>query len=319
MRFASGLQQLLRRPPYRPAQILGSRSFRLLRPGNPYQRYNTSGESPWRNRNFWYVFGTAGSGGTVYYLMHLEDSPTGRRRFINVDAAQEHQAGYQAYQEILQQYRYQLEPRGSPADILVRRVAERLIRTVGMHEAWEVHVVRSPERNAMVLPGGKIFVFSGILPIAKNEHGLATVLAHEIAHQYARHSAEKLSQASLLRVLYLVASLFLDPSALQLGQALSGLLLELPNSRACELEADRLGLQFMAAACYEPSEALGLWERMRAAEESSPPQFLSTHPSTAARIDAIRGWIPQAEERRVAANCPHPDLARAFFASAAAR
>ncbi|KAJ1642619.1 metalloendopeptidase [Coemansia asiatica] len=278
-------------------------------------RYNRGYDQQqiWQTRGFWYTAGVASTGGAVYYQMHLEDSPTGRRRFINVSPAREKQAGHRAYQEVLAQYRWQLEPRGSPLDRYVRRVAERIVVVTGMHESWEIHVIRSSEKNAFVLPGGKIFVFSGILPVAANEDGLATILAHEIAHQYARHSAEKLSQASLLQVALVVASLFVDPNVLQMGQAMGSLLLELPNSRQCELEADQLGLYFMAMACYDPRQAVGLWQRMKAAELASPPQFLNTHPSTDSRIDSIKAWLPDAQSKREAANCPNPDTVRAFL------
>ncbi|KAJ1809810.1 metalloendopeptidase [Coemansia sp. RSA 2598] len=293
------------------------RGIRLYGYGDNHNRYNRyrrqQPQQIWQTRGFWYTAGVAGTGGAVYYQMHLEDSPTGRRRFINVSPAQEEQTGHQAYREVLSQYRWQLEPRGTPTDRYVRRVAERIIAVTGMNEDWEVHVIRSSEKNAFVLPGGKIFVFSGILPVAANEDGLATILAHEIAHQYARHSAEKLSQASLLQIVYVIASLFVDPNVLQLGQAMSSLLLELPNSRQCEQEADQLGLYFMSMACYDPKQAVGLWQRMKAAEQVSPPQFLNTHPSTDSRIDSIRSWLPQAETKREAANCPNPDITRAFF------
>ncbi|KAJ2390888.1 metalloendopeptidase, partial [Coemansia sp. RSA 2603] len=290
-----------------------TRGLRIVRYSDKNDYRYKQQQPIWQNRNFWYVTGAAGTGGTVYYVQHLEDSPTGRRRFINVSPEQETHTGIEAYREILQQYRGQIEPRGTPTDLYVRRVAQRVIQATGMKGDWEVHVIRSPEKNAFVLPGGKIFVFSGILPVAANESGLATILSHEVAHQYARHSAEKLSQASLLQILYIIASFFVDPNILQLGQAMSSLLLELPNSRQCEQEADQLGLYFMAAACYDPKEAVGLWERMRAAEVSSPPQFLNTHPSTASRIDSIQKWIPEAETRREAAKCPNPSTTRAFF------
>ncbi|KAJ1900834.1 metalloendopeptidase [Kickxella alabastrina] len=320
---------LLTAPRRAPASIYSQyRSLQIQK--NPYRRTNDSHNDQdqrqrqyqyqqiplWQTRRFWYTTGVAGTGGAIYYQVHLEDSPTGRRRFINVTSDDEQQAGLQAYLSIISQYRNQLEPRGTPTDLYVRRIAQRIIKATGMQGDWEIHVIRSPEKNAFVLPGGKIFVFSGILSVAANEDGLATVLSHEIAHQYARHSAEKLSQASLLQFVYLVASLFVDPSVLQIGQAMSGLLLELPNSRQCEQEADQLGLYFMASACYDPREAVGLWERMKTAESVSPPQFLNTHPSTDSRIESIKKWIPQAETKREAANCPNPEVTRSFFARA---
>ncbi|KAJ1986072.1 metalloendopeptidase [Coemansia thaxteri] len=96
---------------------------------------------------------------------------------------------------------------------------------------------------------------------------------------------------------------------------MSTLLLELPNSRQCEMEADQLGLYFMASACYDPAQAVALWQRMRAAETVAPPQFLNTHPSTDSRIESIRDWVPQAEMKREAANCPTRELTQSFFSS----
>ncbi|KAJ1966181.1 metalloendopeptidase, partial [Dipsacomyces acuminosporus] len=282
--------------------------------GGGYRRFQNTQQPVWQTRRFWYFAGAAGAGGIVYYQAHLEEAPiTGRKRFINVSPQQERQIAQQAYMQTLAEYRGQLVPRGSPVDVYVRRVAERLIRATEITDVdWEIHVINSPERNAFVLPGGKVFVFTGILPITANEDGLATVLGHEIAHQFARHSAEKLSQANLLSVLYLLASFFVDPSMLQLSRAMANVLSVLPNSRACESEADHLGLLFMSMACYDPQEAVGLWQRMKNAEKGAPLQFLNTHPSTESRIDNIRSWIPEAEMKRESADCP-VEAADAFY------
>ncbi|KAJ2307817.1 metalloendopeptidase [Coemansia sp. RSA 2705] len=279
-----------------------------------YRRFSSNGRPPfWQSRGFWYAAGTAGTGGLVYYELHIDESPTGRRRFIDISPAEEEKLGQAAYLQTMAQYRGQIVPRNAPADAFVRRVAHRVIGAAGLEGDWEVHVIHSPEKNAFVLPGRKIFVFSGLLPLAASEDGLATVLAHEIAHQYARHSAEKLSQAKVLSLLYMLVSLFVDPSLAQLGRSMTSLLLELPNSRQCEQEADEIGLNFMAMACYDPHQAVGLWQRMRQAEGVTPPQLLNTHPSSASRIANIQKWIPQAQMKREAANCPNPELTRTFF------
>ncbi|KAJ2699476.1 metalloendopeptidase [Coemansia sp. IMI 209128] len=278
-----------------------------------HYRYKT--QPPWHDRRFWYCAGAATTTGLVYYEYHMEESPTGRRRFNNVSPEYARQIGEQAYLETLAQYRNQIIPPNSPISRNVSRVATRLISATDQKD-WVVHVIYAPdEKNAFVLPGGKIFVFSGLLSVTEDDNGLATVLSHEIAHQLANHSAEKLSQANLLGVLYFIAAFFVDPNFLQFGRAMSTLLLELPNSRQCEQEADQLGLYLMAKACYDPEQAVALWQRMKAAELSSPPQFLNTHPSTDSRIENIRKLIPQANMKREAANCPTPDLARAFFDS----
>ncbi|KAJ2781987.1 metalloendopeptidase [Coemansia javaensis] len=262
-----------------------------------------------------YLAGAAVATGAVYVAWHTGESPTGRWQFISVSVDEERQAGLQAYEEIMRRYWGRIEPRGSAADAMVRRVAQRVIAASGAEGDWEIHVIDSPEKNAFVLPGGKIFVFSGLLPVARTEDGLATVLAHEIAHQYARHTAEKLSQAKLLRLAYIFVALFVDQGMADLGRSVSSLVLELPNSRRCEEEADELGLRFMAMACYDPAQAVGLWQRMKAAERGAPPQFLNTHPSTESRIESIRRWLPEAERAREAAGCVDPGLWHAFSAS----
>ncbi|KAJ2340400.1 metalloendopeptidase, partial [Coemansia sp. RSA 2618] len=243
-----------------------TRSF-YNRNNQTYRRFGSSGQLPvWQTRGFWYIAGTAGTGCAVYYQTHLEESPTGRRRFINISPKDEEKLGLAAYMQTMAQYRGQLVPHNTLVSAYVRRVARRVIQAAGLAGDWEVHVIDSPEQNAFVLPGGKIFVFSGLLRLARDEDGLATVLAHEIAHQYARHSAEKVSQANALGLLYAVATLFVDPSMAQFGRSMSGLLLELPNSRQCEQEADEIGLNFMAMACYDPHKAVELWQRMHRAE-----------------------------------------------------
>ncbi|KAJ2761267.1 metalloendopeptidase, partial [Coemansia nantahalensis] len=217
----------------------------------------------WTEPWFRYAAGAAGAAGCVYVVAHTRTSPTGRWQFISVTPEDEEREGLRAYQQILAQYRGQILPRGHPADALVRRVAQRILAVSQTPGDWEVHVIDSPERNAFVLPGGKIFVFSGLLPVATTEDGLATVLAHEIAHQHARHTGEKLSQARLLSVAYLLVALFVDTSAAQLGRSVTSLLVELPNSRRCEEEADRIGLDLMARACYDPAQAVALWQNMK--------------------------------------------------------
>ncbi|KAJ2556751.1 metalloendopeptidase [Coemansia sp. RSA 1933] len=284
--------------------------------GGTYRRFNNNPKQPlWQSRNFWYATGAGGVGCAAYYQAHIDESPTGRRRFINVSRGIEEYMGRQSYRQVMAQYGRQIVAQGSPMDVYVQRVARRVIAATGMEAKWEIHVIDSPERNAFVLPGGKIFVFSGILPITAGEDGLATVLAHEIAHQYARHTAEQISRSLVGALALFIASLFIDPTILDIGSTSARLLLALPNSRDCEAEADQLGLSFMAAACYDPRQAVGFWQRMRAEESQSPPQFLSTHPSSATRIDNIRKWMPDAMDKRIASSCPDPLLTDAFFSS----
>ena len=159
---------------------------------------------------------------------------------------------------------------------------------------WKVHVIHSQEKNAFVLPGGKIFVFTGILPTVQDEDGMAAVLSHEIAHQVARHIAEKNSWVSLLMYIRLALALVFDFQLINSRVLLEYGLMR-PFSRKLESEADYIGLLLMAKACYDPSAAIGLWERMA---ESSPNfmKYLSTHPTNEKRIQDIREWLPEALE-----------------------
>ena len=138
--------------------------------------------------------------------------------------------------------------------------------------------------NAFVIPGGKVFVFSGILPIAKTDDGLAAILGHEIAHNLARHAAESMSSMVILAPIRWTL-IFLDATGYTagLGRIAGDFAMELgiarPASRKQESEADYIGLMMMAKSCYDPSEAVGVWQRMETAQRNQIPEWLSTHPS----------------------------------------
>ena len=168
---------------------------------------------------------------------------------------------------------------------------------------WEVNVVQSKERNAWCMPGGKIVVYTGILPVTATDAGLATVLGHEIAHAIAGHSAERMSQQMVAQGLGAVGGIALskDPKAQSIFNTLYGVgtpLAMLSFGRNQELEADHLGLIFMAMAGYSPSNAISFWQRMQSAsaDGQKPPEFLSTHPSDERRIAEIRGYLPEANK-----------------------
>lgn len=229
---------------------------------------------------------------------------------MNVSAAQEAEVSKATYQEIMQQYGRAILPDSHPTTLYVKKVCARLIRASGLNDLeWEVHVIQSDEVNAFVIPGGKIFVFSGILPIAKDEDGLATVLGHEIAHQMARHIAEKMSfnpilQIAQLGVVYGLAAVGLPPNlAFGFGNSITSLMLDNPYSRMHETEADHIGLLLMSQACFDPRSATQLWTRMSQQNRNEPPQFISTHPSNSNRIVAIEGWLPEAMDKRAQSDC----------------
>lgn len=183
-----------------------------------------------------------------------------------------------------------------------------------MREEWEVWVIDDPRNaNAFILPGGKVFVYSGILQVARTQASLAAVLSHEVAHSLAQHHAERMSAALgtnmiLYSLIFLTAPL---PGAFFIIQALGGQLLDTlftrPMSRKMESEADYIGLMLMAEACYDPREALQFWERMehisRSAGSLVAPEWMSTHPSNQKRIEMIEGWMPQAMKKWQSNEC----------------
>ena len=168
--------------------------------------------------------------------------------------------------------------------------------------AWDFNLIESKEANAWCMPGGKVAVYTGILPITQDETGLAVVMGHEIAHAIAKHGNERFSQGMLAELGMVALSEALKSKPEQTKQlwmtsfgvgAQVGALL--PFSRIQESEADRLGLIFMAMAGYDPNGSIAFWERMaKEKAKKSPPEFLSTHPSDETRIKKIKETIPEA-------------------------
>ena len=166
---------------------------------------------------------------------------------------------------------------------------------------WEMNLVESKEVNAWCMPGGKVVVYTGILPITKTDAGLAVVLGHEIGHAIAQHGSERMSQGLLAQMGGVVLSEALKSKPAETQQlwmtafgagAQYGALL--PFSRLQESEADRIGLVLMAMAGYDPNEAVGFWQRMQTAGGEKPPELMSTHPSDERRIADLQKEIPEA-------------------------
>ena len=166
---------------------------------------------------------------------------------------------------------------------------------------WEMHLVESPEANAWCMPGGKVVVYTGILPITKTDAGLAVVLGHEIGHAIAQHGNERMSQGLIAQLGGVALGEALKSHPAQTQQlwmqafgagAQYGALL--PFSRLQESEADKIGLVLMAMAGYDPHEAVGFWQRMAAAGGEKPPELMSTHPSDERRIADLEKQIPEA-------------------------
>lgn len=175
---------------------------------------------------------------------------------------------------------------------------------------WEYNLVQSPEVNAWCMPGGKIVVYTGILPVTQDEAGLAAVMGHEVAHALANHGQQRMSAAQIQQLGAVAGNVALakNPENQQLFNTAYGLGtnlgIMLPFSRSHESEADKIGLTLMAIAGYDPIVAAELWGRMQAKEQGSPPEFLSTHPASSTRIQNIRAWAPaaKAEARKFGVN-----------------
>ena len=249
--------------------------------------------------------GAVGVAGGVFYFSNLEYVPvSGRRRFNFISPEQEAALAQDGFRQVMQQFGNQVLPPNHPYSRLVNKVVARLLPVSGIQDQqWEVRVIDDPnQKNAFVMPGGKVFVFSGILPICAGDDGLAQVLGHEIGHSVAHHTAEKLSKSGFVLGLALIIALTFDVSG-SLAQSLVDIALNRTNSRTQESEADYIGLLMAAKACYDPQAAVGLWQRMAKAEQYAPPQFLSTHPASKNRVTQLEHWLPEAEEVQSKSEC----------------
>ena len=239
--------------------------------------------------------------GVYYYFSNQETVPvTGRTQLVDISRDQEAALGLQSYRQILRQEN--VVTTGQNAETIKAIGARISAVTESSGFKWEYNLIDSPQVNAFCLPGGKVAVYSGILPVAKNTDGLAAIMGHEIAHAIARHGAERMAHQKLVQIGTLAAGVAvsdMDPGqqravmgALGVG-AQFGLLL--PFSREHESEADYMGLIYLARACFDPTEAPKLWERMgQASGGKGPAQFMSTHPSHETRIRQFQQWMPEA-------------------------
>ncbi len=234
-------------------------------------------------------------------LVACETVPiTGRSQLVLIPEGTEVKMGLDSYQEILGKSKLSTDAR---ANDQVTRVGRRIAEATGRTDyQWEFKVIEDAQVNAFCLPGGKVAVYTGILPLAHDDAGLAAVLGHEVSHAIARHGGERMSQQLAVQGISLAAAETLlsgrDPALVQLASAALGGIASvgvlLPYSRAQESEADHLGLVYMAKAGYDPHAARDLWKRMASANSSRPIELLSTHPLPETRITQIEGWIPEA-------------------------
>ncbi len=224
---------------------------------------------------------------------------TGRSQFIMVDQAQEMQLGLQSEKKILQTQKISKDP---VKNAMVRRVGMRIANITGQRNyKWEFFVINNnKEANAFCLPGGKVFVYTGLFKYIANDAELAAVMGHEIGHALARHGAERMSSGILAQtggqVLQSVMVGQGNPQTTAMVMGAFGIGTQLgvmlPHSRTQEYEADHIGLVLMAKAGYNPQSALTFWNKF-AKSGQTPPEYLSSHPAPANRIATIRKLIPQ--------------------------
>ena len=227
---------------------------------------------------------------------------TGRSQLVLIPEGTEVAMGLDSYQQVLHSAKISSDPRLNEQ---VTRVGRRIAEATGRRDyQWEFRVIEDTQANAFCLPGGKVAVYTGILPITRDDDGLAAVLGHEVAHAVARHGGERLSQTLVVQSGLAATQAALadrNPAVVQSVTALLGagasVGLLLPWSRGQESEADHLGLIYMAKAGYPPRAARDLWVRMSEALGGGKKlEFLSTHPSDATRIAQIEGWLPEAQQ-----------------------
>ena len=222
-------------------------------------------------------------------------SPTGRSQLVLMPDSQMEQMGLQAFTNI----KGETPVEGNRiTNSYVQCVGNAITREVG--GSWEIVVFRDDSANAFALPGRKIGVNTGLLKVAENQHQLATVIGHEVAHVLAQHSNERVSQKFAVEQGLGLINAIASPQT-GTGQTLMGLLgvgaeygVLLPYSRIQESEADTLGLDLMAKAGFDPRESVKLWVNMGRANKGQPPEFLSTHPSHSTRISDLNARIPTA-------------------------
>ncbi|RYZ85866.1 MAG: M48 family peptidase [Proteobacteria bacterium] len=220
----------------------------------------------------------------------------GRNQFNLVSDDEMNEMGDQAYADIINKAQLSQNQR---INTEVRSIGENIAVASGESFDWQFNIIAEDTVNAFCLPGGKVAVYTGILPVAQNSAALAAVMGHEVAHATLRHSSERMSQDLLLQTgLSLLSITFANSQYQSIIAAAMGIGstygVTLPFSRYHESEADRVGLEYMAKAGYDPREAIGLWERMGALSESRPPEFLSTHPDPASRAKDLQSHMANA-------------------------
>jgi predicted Zn-dependent protease len=225
---------------------------------------------------------------------------THRTQHIGLSDAQQAQLGSEQYTKTLRENQANIVASGAAYE-QVQRVAKRIEAVAGRDKPqfhWQVTLMRKNEANAYCLPGGKIVVYTGILPLTGSDAALATVLGHEVSHATAEHAAERIEREHLTKVAAAIVAggVAFTPRQYLRVTALLTAADSLPFSRSQESEADHIGLVYMARAGYDPRQAVAFWQRMRRASQGKePPEFVSDHPSDKHRIQRIEHWLPEAQ------------------------
>ncbi len=267
---------------------------------------------------WWVLLLFAGYAAFSWFGSAKTDPYTGEKAHYGATVDEETQLGLQAYREVLSQ-EHPVDASDARARS-VETVARRLVARASDVEAdlaaehketspglaktfdWSVAVLDSAEANAFCLPGGKMAVYTGLLPVTRNDDAMAVVLGHEIAHALLRHGSQRMAQQKLVQAGQMAAGVAvgnMDPQQQQVVMAVFGAGarygLLLPYDRKHETQADEVGLMLAAAACYDPREAIPLWQRMSGLNGGQrPPEFASTHPDPANRIQHLQALMPRA-------------------------
>jgi predicted Zn-dependent protease len=226
-----------------------------------------------------------------------------RKQRMLVSEEQVEQGAQVAYEQELDKARKQGALNTNPETYKrVQTISQRLIphvtafRPDAAQWKWEINVQDSDDVNAYCMPGGKIMVYTGLIEkLQATDAELAAVIGHEIAHALREHSRERLSRAyaEQLALAGIAFATGASQTTMQLASQISAITFQLPHSREQEAEADRMGLELMARAGYDPSAAVTLWQKMGKVGGSAPPEFLSTHPSSESRIRDLQATIPR--------------------------
>jgi predicted Zn-dependent protease len=251
----------------------------------------------------------------LFLLSCAKNKVTGRRQLKLIPESQLQSMSFQQYKSFLKQNKV-LEPKNDNNAEMVKRVGSKIAYAITKYYEkegkagvldgfqWEFNLVDDNQVNAWCMPGGKVVVYTGLLPVTKTESGLAVVMGHEIAHALALHGNERVSQGLLQQLGGIALQVALSEHSAEMqniflnaygvGTTVGAIL---PFSRKHELEADRFGLKYAAMAGYDPSEGIALWKRMaEASKGQKPPELLSTHPSDNTRIEKMKKYVEEAKK-----------------------